>query len=92
MKPPREMTPSEINRALESLYKRSSANSKAFIAAGRGYERPSDYQTKNDPLSVQAREISDRQRALLAEIERRYGPGFYSCPIKHRGTHNKKYC
>lgn len=75
MKSPDVMTAAEINRELDRLDAKRSENARAFIDAGRGNERPTDYATKDDPLSVAARAISDRQRDLRYEIERRYGPG-----------------
>jgi hypothetical protein len=75
MKDPALMTASEINRELDRLDARRSRNTDAFIAAGRGEERPSEYLTKDDPLSLEARAIYDRSGALRREIERRYGPG-----------------
>jgi hypothetical protein len=69
------MTPSQINRELDALDRRSSRNADAFIAAGRGAERPSEYLQKSDPLSKQAAAIYDRRTELRAEILRRYGPG-----------------
>jgi hypothetical protein len=75
MRDPATMTPAQLNRELDALDRRRSRNTDAFIAAGRGEERPSEYLTKSDPLSREAREIFDRSSALRAEIERRYGPG-----------------
>lgn len=64
----------KINAALDRLEARSSKNTAAFIDAGRGYERPSDYMYKDDPLSREAIAISDAQGTLRNEIFRRYGP------------------
>lgn len=75
MRDPADLTPAQINRELDALDRRRSRNTDAFIAAGRGEERPSEYLSKEDPLSKEAREISDRMSALRNEIERRYGPG-----------------
>lgn len=69
------MLASEINRELDALERRSTRNTDAFIAAGRGHERPSEYLKQDDPLSRAARAIFERQSALRAEVERRYGPG-----------------
>ncbi len=73
-KDPEFMTASEINKELDKLDARSSKNTDDFIAAGRGHERPSEYLRQADPLSMEARRISDRQSSLRIEIERRYGP------------------
>jgi hypothetical protein len=86
---PATMLASQVNRELDALERRSTKNTDDFIAAGRGHERPSEYLQKADPLSREARAIFERQSALRAEVERRYGPdaprrlprGFG--PIKH---------
>lgn len=75
MKDPFRMTAGEINRELDRLDAKSSKNTRAFIDAGRGHERPSDYLDKTDKLSREARAIYDRQNDLHHEIARRYGPG-----------------
>lgn len=75
-KPPSEMTAGEINKALDRLDKLGSANTEAFIAAGRGNERPSDYLgNMDDPLSRKATELWRLRMAYRNEVERRYGPG-----------------
>lgn len=73
-KDPAVMTAGEINRELDALDKRNDKNTEAFIAAGRGHERPSDYLGKEDPLSREAAAIWERRKNLRAEMERRYGP------------------
>lgn len=76
-----DMTPGQINKALDKLDVRSSKNTRAFIDAGRGYERPFDadgeigYLSKSDPLSREALAIWEKQKSLRNEIARRYGPG-----------------
>lgn len=75
MKSIAEMTAGEINRELDRLDRRASVNTDAFIAAGRGQERPSDYLRKTDPLSLEALAIFQRRSDLRAEMARRYGPG-----------------
>jgi hypothetical protein len=74
-KDPRTMTAGEINKELDRLDTLRSANTRAFIDAGRGHERPSEYLTKTDPLSLAARVIGDRQDALHNEVRARYGLG-----------------
>jgi hypothetical protein len=74
-KKPATMSATEINRELDRLDARRAKNTEAFIDAGRGHERPSDYLSKSDPLSREARAIYDRQSALQTEIALRYGPG-----------------
>lgn len=75
MKDPSTLSVSQINRELDALDKRRSSNTDAFIAAGRGHERPSEYLRQTDALSMEARAIDDRWSTLRAEVERRYGPG-----------------
>lgn len=72
---PAGMTAGEVNRELDKLDAASSKNCDAFVTAGRGHERPSDYARKMDPLSLEANSIADRRASLRSEIERRYGPG-----------------
>lgn len=72
---PEFMTPGEINKELDRLDRQASKVCDQFIAAGRGHERPSEYLKKDDPLSLEAKRISDRQHQLRVEIARRYGPG-----------------
>lgn len=68
------MTAAEINARLDRLDKQDGEITDAFIAAGRGSERPSDYLRKDDPLSKSARDNSDARSELRAEIHARYGP------------------
>ena len=74
-KAPADMTPSEINRALDRLDLEASKINDALIAAGRGDERPSETRRMDDPLSKRYNANSDARHALYVEIERRYGPG-----------------
>jgi len=71
---PKTMTAGKINTELDFLDRYMSLNTDDFIQAGRGNERPSDYLSKTDPLSMRARELRDRYSALRQEIEARYGP------------------
>ena len=66
---------SKINSTLDRLERLDSALIDAFIDAGRGHERPSEYLTKGDPLSRRAQAISNAKAALRSEIHARYGPG-----------------
>ncbi len=82
-KPTAQMTAAEINRELDKLSEHSEKITDKMIAAGRGSERPSDYLKKTDPLSVQARDVSQRISDLQDEIGLRYGPRAPSrLPIK----------
>lgn len=74
-KDPAVMQPAEINRELDALDKRGEKNTAAFIAAGRGHERPSDRRDMSDPLTLAERAIHLRRSALTAEISKRCGPG-----------------
>ncbi len=74
-KDPRTMLASAINKELDALDVKSGKNCRAFIEAGRGHERPSEYMSKQDPLSREACAIADRESDLRREVVRRYGPG-----------------
>jgi hypothetical protein len=73
-KDPSTMTPSEINKELDSLDARDSKNADAMIKAGRGHERFTDIRDKTDALSMEWKNIAERRFALRNEIELRYGP------------------
>ncbi len=77
-KAPATMTAGEINRELDKLDKLSSKITDEFIEAGRGYERPSETRTKNDPLALRWSAVADRQAALRNEKEIRMGPGTHN--------------
>lgn len=72
---PADMTAGEINKALDRLDRERSHLADAFIAAGRGGERPSETRKKADPLALRHNELADAYLALRMEVERRYGPG-----------------
>jgi hypothetical protein len=74
------MAGAAINAELERLVKADSDLAHAFIAAGRGHEKPSEYLLKDDPLSRRARAIYDRRHALRTEVEMRAGPGVSRLP------------
>ena len=65
----------EINKRLDVLDRESRAITDEFIAAGRGYERPSERRHKTDPLSLRDAQNAHDRHVLHAEIARRYGPG-----------------
>lgn len=67
--------PSKINKALDRLARLSSELTDEFIAAGRGYETPSETWKLDDPLARRAKKIFDEKSVLRHEIERSYGPG-----------------
>lgn len=79
-KAPADMSAAEINKALDRVDAESSKVTAAFIAAGRGHERPSEYLRLDDPLSRKAKELHDRRSALMYEVERRAGPGMHKLP------------
>jgi hypothetical protein len=74
-KDPAVMTAGEINKELDKLDEQNSKLGQLMIGAGRGYERPSDYLSMNDPLSTELQQNYERRSRVRAEIERRYGPG-----------------
>lgn len=74
-KPISQMTAGEINKALNRIDAQGSQITAAFIAAGRGDERPSEYLSKTDALSQKALANYQARMALRNEMERRYGPG-----------------
>jgi hypothetical protein len=80
MKPLNKMTPSEINKALDKIDELQSKNNQAFIDAGRGLEKPSDFWNKSDPLSTEYRMLSEKKSELQREIYRRVGSGFSRMP------------
>jgi len=69
------MRPSQINKRLDYLDKRSSRANDALIKAGRGRERYHDVVRAKDPLALHIRFLAKRQSELRDEIARRYGPG-----------------
>lgn len=79
-KNPAEMAAAAINAEIERLIKADSELTHAFIAAGRGHERPSEYLLKDDELSRRARAIYDRRHQLRVEVESRAGPGMTRLP------------
>lgn len=88
-KSPKDMTPSEINRRLESVGKKSSRIMDQLIAAGRGREKFQDTLAKTDPLARKLQAVNTEYRDLQWEIERRWGPGRLKAPLrnpKRKGT------
>lgn len=77
---PATMTAASINKELDHLSEASSRNTQAMIDAGRGRERPTDWVGRNDPLTVEYRALLDRRWMLIAEVERRAGPGMRKLP------------
>ncbi len=70
-----DMTAGQINQELDKIDAERSKLADQMIAEGRGNERPTDYQNKNDPLSAKLNAIANRRRELRIECELRYGPG-----------------
>jgi hypothetical protein len=85
MKSPSEMSGGAINRELEALDKKRGALTDKFIAAGRGYETPSETDKLFDPLAMKYKELASRHFDLLWEVKRRAGPGMYRLPNGGRG-------
>lgn len=73
MRDPTYLSSAEINRELDRLRVQSSAFCDEMIAAGRGYEKPTEWLKKDDELSLRGRAIYDRTSALQVEIHVRYG-------------------
>jgi hypothetical protein len=74
------LTPAEIKRGWDKMSKRRERNTEVFIAAGRGYERPSDYLDKTDPLSIEARTLASDAIFLESEA-RKYAGADYKLVI-----------
>jgi hypothetical protein len=84
------MRPSQINKRLDYLDKRSSRANDAMLKAGRGYEKYHDVLRAKDPLALHIRFLTKRQSELRDEIARRYGPGAPSrLPVAFRSTRRK---
>src|SRR5579859_578445 len=71
----RLMTAGQINKALDKIDAEDSKLTDQMIADGRGYERPSEYLNKTDPLSRKIKANHDKRMELQIEMGRRYGPG-----------------
>lgn len=80
---PKTMTPAQINRELDALDTRDSELTTAMITAGRGFERPSEYLTKADPLAQAcgAWHYATKSRHAMVLVPR---PG---CPMASRNAH-----
>lgn len=66
----------EIAKEISKLEARSSQLNREMIAAGRGNERPSEYNSKTDPLSKEMNQVSGKSYELRSEATRIYGPGW----------------
>lgn len=80
MKAPQYMTAGAINRELDELRERSSSVTSRMIEAGRGHEKPRETVAKDDPLSVEYREVQDRIFRLRLEIKQRSGKNYGRMP------------
>lgn len=72
---PATLTAGEINKELDKIDVIDREVGQHLIAAGRGYERPTDMEGKQDPLSLLANAMRRRYGDLYREIQLRYGPG-----------------
>ena len=72
------MGAAEINKRLDVLDRESRAITDEFIAAGRGYERPSERRHKTDPLSLRDAQNANDRYVLHAEIARLTGEGLFT--------------
>jgi len=75
VKDPTLMSAVQVNRSLDVLDSQRAKLVVLLIAAGRGRETSDETYRLSDPLSLRWREVTDRQAALRAEVERRYGHG-----------------
>lgn len=84
---PARMSARDINKALDALDTLDSQFTQAMIDAGRGYERPSEYLEKTDPLSQRLLAVFQERMRLRAEMANRYGPDVPSrLPTHKRGA------
>lgn len=70
-KPVSDLSPAELTRAIAKADAESTVICDAFIAAGRGHERPSETVKLTDPLALRWREHTNRASELHRERERR---------------------
>ncbi len=71
MKPPSELSPAELTRAIAKVDAESSAICSEFIAAGRGYEKPTETRLLSDPLALRWKACATKGAELRAEWDRR---------------------
>lgn len=71
MKPISELSPAELTKRIAKADEISSALCSEFIAAGRGYELPSETITKTDPLALRWRNHAQYSSNLRDERDRR---------------------
>jgi hypothetical protein len=69
--PPRELSPSQLSRAMALVSAESSRICDEFIAAGRGHELPHETRHKTDPLSLRCIACWDQYSTLRSERDRR---------------------
>ncbi len=65
------MTEGELRKAMDKADTVSSAICAEFIAAGRGYEKPSETRLLTDPLALRWKASAQVQGDLIAEGLRR---------------------
>jgi hypothetical protein len=87
---PAEMTPAQINKELDTLGKRSLKHTDEMLAQKRGNEKFSETAKKDDPLSKDINETSDRKTALHGEIKARMGPSAPSRMPLRKGFGRRK--
>jgi hypothetical protein len=80
LRDPAGMSAAQLNRELDRVNSESLALNQRMIDEGRGHERPSEYLRGSDPLALLLRANYDRRMAIVAEIERRAGPGMRRAP------------
>ncbi len=68
---PAAMSETQLRKALARIDKESSAMCDEFIAAGRGYEKPTDTWKLNDPLALRWKAMLEAHGPIQVERDRR---------------------
>ena len=86
MYPHADLSGPELTRRYEKNLKEGSQIGQEMIAAGRGYEKPSETRTKTDSLSQRSNANSDRHNSFVEEMRRRerFHGGNKPIPKPHR--------
>jgi hypothetical protein len=75
----RALTAGKINKALDRLDVKFSKANDMLLRAGRN-DRYSDLLKKTDPIALHVRYLNRKKNALMDEVARRSGPGYYRIP------------
>jgi hypothetical protein len=84
MKPIEQMSAAQLDKAITKADSAHMVNVDAFIAAGRGHERPSDIRLLSDPLSLAWMKTSATSTALYQERSARMAYHGKLSPIKRK--------